>query len=170
MIVLSLGECEGDTNAWIQPRDLMRPPRTGPKPDNRSSDNSAGISEQHEILLRRRLAAFGLSSLLFLVTLLWTSSYDIHPSPEPSAGQRPRLQTGIDPNTARWFELAQLPGIGEALGRRMEDYRRRNQSQGNPDAPVFRAPADLAQVKGIGEKTVRRMGPFLRFPESGVPR
>lgn len=148
----------------------MTPARNGPGPEIIPSDNNEGASEQQKILLSRRAAAFGLSSLLFLATLLWTSSYGILPAGEAVPDHRPRLQTGIDPNTARWFELAQLPGIGEALSKRMEDFRRRNQSQDDPTEPVFRQPADLAQVKGIGEKTVRRMGPFLRFSESGAPR
>lgn len=149
----------------------MPPPLNGPQPEKVSSDKAGEMSEQQKILLRRRTAAFGLSSLLLLATLLWTTSYGIRPSPEASpAGHRCRLQTGIDPNIARWFELAQLPGIGETLARRMEEFRRRSRSQVNPAEPVFRAATDLAQVKGIGEKTVQRIGPFLRFPESGALR
>lgn len=145
--------------------------RNRPQPGKASSDNTVEMSEGHEILLQRRVAAFGLSLLLWLATLLWTNSYEVLPSPEASAADAEhRLQTGIDPNTARWFELAQLPGIGETLARRMEDFRRRSRSPGNPIEPVFLSPAGLVRVKGIGEKTVRRMGPFLRFPDSESPR
>ena len=128
-----------------------------------SSDNMKYPSEQRKILLGRRAAAFGLSSILFLATLLWTASYGMLPSPGAARDASPRLLTGIDPNTARWFEFAQLPGIGEALAKRMADFRQRSRSSLDPSAPAFRAPADLALVRGIGEKTVRRIGPFLRF-------
>lgn len=162
-----------DTNTWIQPKDPMTPLRNGSAPGKVSSDNASEAPELQKILLRRRATALGLSTLLFLATLLWTASYKIRPLHETfpaSAGQRPRLQTGINPNIARWFELAQLPGIGETLAKRMEDFRWRNRSQDHPTEPVFRVPADLAQVKGIGEKTVRRMRPFLRFPDSAAQR
>ena len=150
----------------------MIPARDGPEPDRTSSDNTESVPEQQAILLRRRVAAFGLSSVLFLATLLWTSSYGIHSSPEasPVASLHHRLRTGIDPNTAHWFEIAQLPGIGEALAKRVEDFRRRNQSERDPAEPVFRAPADLAQVRGIGDKTVQRISPFLRWPDPGALR
>lgn len=151
----------------------MTSARNSQLPGENSSDNAVEISEQQRILLRRRAAAFGLSSLLLLVTLLWTTSYGVlrsHEDYPTSAGQGPGLQTGIDPNTARWFELAQLPGIGETLAKRMANFRRRNRSQDDPAEPVFCVPADLAQVKGIGEKTVRRIGRFLRFPDSEALR
>ena len=159
-----------DADATIRPRFLMTPARSGPQQRRVSSDNAGKLLEQQRILLRRHSAAFGLSSILLLATLIWTTYSGIRPSPETSSDAEHLLRTGIDPNTARWFELAQLPGIGETLARRMEDFRGRSRSQGEPTEPVFRAPADLAQVKGIGEKTVRRIGPFLRFPDPGALR
>ncbi len=78
------------------------------------------------------------------------------------------VRRGIDPNTAQWFELAQLPGIGEALGKRIIEFRdgpATGSASARGDRVVFRRPADLVRVKGIGEKTVQRAGPFLRFPK-----
>lgn len=150
----------------------MIPPQNVPQPNKNSSHNIAIPPEQQVILLRRRATAFGLTSLLFLATLLWTSFYEIHSShrASPAAEAGNRLQTGIDPNTAQWFEIAQLPRIGEALAKRVVAFRERSLTQDDNAEPVFRTPADLAQVKGIGEKTVLRMGPYLRLPDSGVPR
>jgi len=87
----------------------------------------------------------------------------------PLDGDGPRLagvQRGIEPNTAKWFELAQLPGIGPSLARRIVEFRNQRTAAATADTThvVFRRAADLEQVKGIGVKTVQRMGPFLRFP------
>ncbi len=87
------------------------------------------------------------------------------------------LATGINPNTAPWYELAQLPGIGESVGRRMVAYRVLRQDRRivaasavpiSAESRVFRRPGDLAQVSGIGIRTVRRIAPFLRFEQASV--
>lgn len=84
---------------------------------------------------------------------------------EDDGARLSRVQRGVDPNTARWFELAQLPGIGESLARRIVGFRDQQAAAAGRSEPhvVFRRAADLVQVKGIGAKTVQRMGPFLRF-------
>lgn len=66
----------------------------------------------------------------------------------------------LDPNEATWSELAQLPGIGEIVARKIVSYRER------PDTPkpAFRLPGDLDRVPGIGPKTAARIAPYLRFP------
>jgi len=75
------------------------------------------------------------------------------------------LRIGIDPNSTHWFELAQLPGIGESLARKIVDYResRRASSQGS-NRPVFATPEDLLPVNGIGVRSLARIRPFLIFP------
>ena len=50
----------------------------------------------------------------------------------------------IDLNTASVERLTELPGIGEALARRIVEYRQ----QGGP----FQSIEDVMNVKGIGEK------------------
>lgn len=78
-----------------------------------------------------------------------------------------RVAKGIDPNTAHWFELSQLPGIGESLARRIIEFRTRGESNPTISSPVFRSAADLDPVSGMGEKTIRRLQPFLRLPNAG---
>jgi len=66
----------------------------------------------------------------------------------------------VDVNQATWPELAQLPGIGENLARRIVESRRR---QG-----PYRSVEDLERVRGIGSKTVRRLRPYLVEPSASV--
>jgi competence protein ComEA len=60
----------------------------------------------------------------------------------------------VDVNSATWPELAQLPGIGETLARRIVDSREQ-------DGP-FSDPKDLRRVRGIGPKTLQRLRPYLQ--------
>ncbi|MFH0983217.1 MAG: helix-hairpin-helix domain-containing protein [Planctomycetota bacterium] len=71
----------------------------------------------------------------------------------------------LDPNSAPWWELTALPGIGETRAKAIVEYRTQALAQvGKPDAIVFRRATDLEAVKGIGPKTATRMAPHLRFP------
>jgi competence protein ComEA len=66
----------------------------------------------------------------------------------------------IDLNQADWPELAQLPGVGETLARRIVEHR---QTHG-----PFQRPEDLCDVRGIGPKTLDRIRPHLQ-PLAGPP-
>ena len=70
----------------------------------------------------------------------------------------------MDPNTAEWFELAQLPGIGPSLSRRVVAYREQTLVGRGDGRTVFKRSADLCGVRGLGLKKVERIGRFLRFP------
>lgn len=59
----------------------------------------------------------------------------------------------VDVNRADWPELAQLPGIGESLAKRIVASRR--------EVGPFREPDDLLRVRGIGPKTLDRVRPYL---------
>lgn len=59
----------------------------------------------------------------------------------------------VDVNRADWPELAQLPGIGETLARRIVESR-------GQDGP-FRDHQDLRRVRGIGPKTLDDIRPHL---------
>jgi len=66
----------------------------------------------------------------------------------------------VDLNMAHWAELAQLPGIGEGLARRIVESRQR-------EGP-FTDHDDLRRVRGIGPKTLEQLKPYLRpLPPAG---
>jgi competence protein ComEA len=78
----------------------------------------------------------------------------------------------INPNTATWWELDELPGIGEVKARAIVAFREQHSAEAraaNPGVrppPAFSKPEDLKQVKGIGPATVEKMRPMLTFDES----
>ena len=66
----------------------------------------------------------------------------------------------LDPNTASFQALAQVPGLGEARARAIVEYRTNCRQ-----SPAFTQPSDLRKVKrGIGPQTIARLAPFLAFP------
>jgi competence protein ComEA len=62
-------------------------------------------------------------------------------------------QLYVDLNAAPWPEFANLPGIGEFLGRMIVSYR---QQHGE-----FRAIEEVKMVPGIGESRYRQIKPYL---------
>jgi competence protein ComEA len=63
------------------------------------------------------------------------------------------LQFRVDINQASWPELAQIPGIGETLARRIVESRREDGR--------FERPQDLQRIRGLGPKLLERMEPYL---------
>ncbi|HEY5311321.1 MAG TPA: helix-hairpin-helix domain-containing protein [Pirellulales bacterium] len=59
----------------------------------------------------------------------------------------------VDLNTAPWPELAQLPGLGETLARRIVESRQL-------DGP-YTMHDDLDRVSGIGPKKLAKIKPYL---------
>jgi len=72
----------------------------------------------------------------------------------------------IDPNTAEWWELTVIPGVGKVRAKAIVAYRTEARRTRNlpPDAPVFTSAANLQAVKGIGPKTAAKAEPYLTFP------
>jgi DNA uptake protein ComE-like DNA-binding protein len=105
------------------------------------------------------------------------SPYEPFPDTETGSDQEPNrpplsrraVQVKINPNTATWWELCELPGIGEVKARAIVAFReefRAEAKRENPRAappPAFEKPEDLDQVKGIGPATVEKMRPLLTF-------
>jgi competence ComEA-like helix-hairpin-helix protein len=94
--------------------------------------------------------------LLLLIVLLGTIPVS-RPISGPEygiAGTRSAEPSGkLNLNTAEWYELAQLPGVGEGLARRIIEYRK------NAGRPL--RVHDLIAVKGIGRRTLERISPHL---------
>lgn len=63
-------------------------------------------------------------------------------------------QFWVDLNQADWAELAQIPGVGESLARRIVESR--------DSAGPFVDHEDLQRIRGIGPRTLETMRPFLR--------
>ncbi|MGH9678254.1 MAG: ComEA family DNA-binding protein, partial [Candidatus Acidiferrum sp.] len=66
----------------------------------------------------------------------------------------------LDLNRADTVQLMQLPGVGEALARRIDAYR---QEHGG-----FRSLDELREVSGIGPATLERLRPFLYIGETAI--
>jgi competence protein ComEA len=62
-----------------------------------------------------------------------------------------RYQVNI--NAAEWFELAELPEVGETLARRIVESRDTN--------GAFKDNNQLRRVRGIGPRTLEKMMPYL---------
>lgn len=67
----------------------------------------------------------------------------------------------VDVNAAAWPEIAQLPGIGETIARRIVADREKNGRFGKVEA--------LSRVRGIGRKKLEQIRPYLRISDSTVP-
>ena len=68
----------------------------------------------------------------------------------------------VDVNTASIDELSLLPTVGEALARRIVEYR---EAKG-----AFRSLDELANVKGLGVKKLARIQPYCFVGSQGEPR
>ena len=65
----------------------------------------------------------------------------------------------IDVNTAGYYDLMRLPGIGEKRARAILDWREEHGG--------FSTPEQLLEIRGIGEKTLEGLLPYI---ELGSPR
>jgi len=95
------------------------------------------------------LALFGVASILGWWATRGGGRGDLV---EADRADRQEIIFRVDANRAAWPELAQLPGIGETLARRIVEQRRR--------AGPFRDLADIPRrVHGIGPKKFQKMRP-----------
>lgn len=112
---------------------------------------------------RQHAAAFILAAGLVVGSLAASIGYPCRLGAGVTGGpEARRIKTGVDPNVAQWPELAQLPGIGPSLAKRIVAFREQRRPL-PPNGRVFETPADLVGVKGIGTKTMARVRPFLRI-------
>ena len=73
--------------------------------------------------------------------------------PRLSLRQKYLLGKRVDVNSASWREIAELPGISDAVARSVVRTRER--------IGRFRSPAELLAVRGIKEKRLKKILPFL---------
>jgi competence protein ComEA len=59
----------------------------------------------------------------------------------------------VDLNAASEQDLVAIPGIGEAMAKRIVEFRKEN--------GPFRQVDDLLKVKGIGEKSLEKLRPYV---------
>lgn len=122
-----------------------------------SSDSSPNPSRRPGWMLRRMdQLAVAVLTLAALVSLAgyWLSHGGIQGrliELDRAAQQTARF--AVDINQADWPELAELPGVGETLARRIVEVRR---TQG-----PFADHEDLRRVRGIGPRTLDRLRPYL---------
>jgi competence protein ComEA len=100
------------------------------------------------------VALGALIAVLLLAGSVVISRFESAESIEIEGGQPHPVRFSVDINTADWPELAQLPGIGDTLARRIVGSREL--------AGPFRSHDDLRRVTGIGAKKLARIEPFLR--------
>ena len=130
------------------------------------------VQQQGRIIRRRGLDSLILVATLWLATFGIGLAYPTYVEPDGRISGEPGrgVAAGIDPNTAEWFEFAQLPGIGETVARRFAAFRQEREAAFHDRSRVFEVPSDLAQVSGIGAITVKRIRPFLRWPDGQTKR
>ena len=112
----------------------------------------------------RRLDQAGVAAMaaVAVVTMVvwWSWNYRIERRlVEFGRAESRQVRFEIDPNRAEWPELAQLPGIGETLARRIVESRELDEPFSNCD--------QLSRVRGIGEKKLDAVRPYLR-PMAGM--
>ncbi|MDR3110744.1 MAG: helix-hairpin-helix domain-containing protein [Planctomycetaceae bacterium] len=63
----------------------------------------------------------------------------------------------VNPNTAEWYELTALPGVGDKTAKSIV-----SQSENNR----MKSPRDLTRIRGLGEKRVRAFAGYIVFDDA----
>ena len=110
--------------------------------------------EQAAPTRREAMLLGGLAAVLALVLLARWWAWRA-PGPPTTTTAIAGASSGIvlDVNTAAWWELDALPGVGETLARRIVEDRKRN--------GPFASLDDLSRIRGISTATVSRWRPYL---------
>ena len=113
--------------------------------------------------LKDAKSALRLVSVAGLAALMWLPFRYAPPSVDRTAGTSAATTrlVRIDPRTASAATWTLVPGIGPAIGRRLELHRRAGGFDGG-------GPWDLEAVPGVGPVTARRAAPLLVHPS--IPR
>lgn len=103
------------------------------------------------------------AAALVFIWLIAGGAYLNYERTTPTNHPTAQAQSRINPNTAPWNELTELPRIGPTLAQRILIYRQTHRNTEQPGYHVFTSAQDLAAVRGIGVKTIERIKPLLRF-------
>jgi competence protein ComEA len=102
----------------------------------------------------QRLVASLIVLALLAMAVYWTAAGAFHGELVDIDQAEPlSARFRVDINTAPWPELAQLPGVGETLARRIVQSRQRH--------GPFRRHADIQRIHGMGPVLLERILPFL---------
>jgi competence ComEA-like helix-hairpin-helix protein len=101
-----------------------------------------------------QLAVVVLGGCVLVLLAIHTYGYQRWGTLPSTIQRRTSLGHRIELNSADHAELLQLPGVGDSLAQRIEDYRRRH--------GPFQDVNQLAAVRGVGPKTLERLRPWLR--------
>jgi competence protein ComEA len=110
-------------------------------------------------LLLRRADQAGIAALvLFALVMIggyWFTQAVLRRRVIDIEGADPRTAAfQVDINSADWPELAQIPGLGETLARRIVQWRAAH--------GPFKEVAELRGISGIGPKKFEAIRPYLR--------
>lgn len=87
-------------------------------------------------------------------------------APEAHSHVHPPVLHRVNPNRAAWYELAELPGLGKTLAKRIVAYRAdRRGAASDVSAIVFRVPEDLQAIRGIGAKRAAALAGAVVFSD-----
>ncbi len=131
--------------------------------DKRSTSTNRGRDARPPWLRRADQAAIAVlatAAALLLVVAVFLRGRQTQGLIEIDMAAPIAIDFRTDLNQAGWPELALLPGVGEALARRIVESRQR-------DGP-FRQARDLLRVPGIGAVKLDAITPYLTpFPDGG---
>ncbi len=126
-------------------------PLPQPKPAAVQKPRFAGRSPYHLLCPQPVQLAVSMLLVVALAVLIYKVSSTTELRPETEAAATPVRP--LDLNLAGRDELRLLPGVGDKLSQRIDDYRRQHGG--------FRRVEDLRQVHGIGAKTLDRLRPLV---------
>ncbi len=116
-------------------------------------------SGQHRAIVALVTLAALVFAISFFVSSAWQAvNYDdLEGSHATTSNAKPPASFRCDLNSASWPELAQLPGIGETLAKRIVARRESNGPYENAE--------QLQDIRGIGEKKLSQLVPFVHVDE-----
>jgi competence protein ComEA len=123
-------------------------------PDDRQAAESPELGRP--LLARGEQALIGgviLAALLLMAGSWWRHQSRQHGLIEIERAPRRHAAFQVDINHAGWAELAQLPGVGETIARRIVESRTTDGQ--------FVSLDDLQRINGIGPRTMERLRPYL---------